>query len=68
MKINKSDKMATKSLILGQRILAKNKIFHSQSEIKRGNLKSTFEGMHPTLRQVPPRVAFFSMQTVFIPS
>lgn len=28
------------------------------------NLVVTFEGMQPTLRHVPPRVAFFSTQTV----
>ncbi len=29
---------------------------------------SAFEGMHPTLRQVPPSVAFFSTTATFMPS
>ncbi len=29
---------------------------------------SAFEGMQPTLRQVPPRVAFFSTTATFMPS
>uniref|UniRef100_A0A1Y1JWY8 Uncharacterized protein n=1 Tax=Photinus pyralis TaxID=7054 RepID=A0A1Y1JWY8_PHOPY len=30
--------------------------------------RSDFEGMHPTLRQVPPRVPRFSIQATFMPS
>ena len=30
-------------------------------------MRSAFEGIHPTFRQVPPRVPLFSIHTVFNP-
>ena len=65
--------------ITNKTLKIKNIIFHSSNEdlfIYRTShhqyidieiFKSAFDGIQPTLRQVPPRVPLFSIQTVLRP-